>query len=123
MVLTHFTPIPMERYIRWLGSLLHAGSIKLSDAALDQDGDGLNNTQEFEKGTNPNDSDTDGDGENDDTDIFPQDPNNGQFVDSDQDGYNDSIEHNCQSDYQDFNSIPQDTDGDGICDPLIQLMI
>jgi len=89
-----------------------------SDWHLDQDGDGLNNTQEFEKGTNPNDSDTDGDGENDDTDIFPQDPNNGQFVDSDQDGYNDSIEYNCQSDYQDFNSIPQDTDGDGICDPL-----
>ena len=38
--------------------------------------------------------------------------------DSDQDGYNDSVEINCQSDHQNSNSIPQDTDGDGICDPL-----
>ena len=104
-----------------------------SDADLDNDMDNLSNLEEFDPSeinitsggatqfwtsTDPNNPDSDGDGENDDVDLFPTDPNNGQYVDSDQDGYNDSVEIDCQSDYQDFNSIPQDTDGDGICDPL-----
>ena len=89
-----------------------------SDVDLDNDMDGLTNIEEFLNATYPTNPDTDGDGENDNVDLFPQDPNNGQFVDSDQDGYNDSMEIDCQSDYQDINSIPQDTDGDGICDPL-----
>ena len=93
-----------------------------SDADLDNDMDNLSNLEEFDPSgvntTNPNNPDSDGDGENDDVDLFPKDPNNGQYVDSDQDGYNDSVEIDCQSDPQDFNSIPQDTDGDGICDPM-----
>ena len=94
-----------------------------SDADLDNDMDNLSNLEEFANGngpnvSNPNNPDSDGDGENDDVDLFPQDPNNGQYVDSDQDGYNDSVEIDCQSDPQDFNSIPQDTDGDGICDSM-----
>jgi hypothetical protein len=50
--------------------------------------------------------------------VIFDDSDNDSFADSDGDGYNDSVEFDCQSDYQDFNSIPQDTDGDGICDPL-----
>jgi hypothetical protein len=45
-----------------------------SDAALDSDSDGLNNTKEFEIGTEPDNEDTDGDGHNDGDDYYPTDP-------------------------------------------------
>lgn len=40
-----------------------------SDAALDNDADGLTNLQEFERGTNPNNPDTDNDGVNDGDEV------------------------------------------------------
>ncbi len=44
------------------------------DAELDSDSDGLNNTKEFEMGTEPNNADTDGDGHDDGDDYYPLDP-------------------------------------------------
>jgi hypothetical protein len=44
-----------------------------SDAKLDTDSDGLNNTKEFEIGTEPNNADTDGDGHDDGDDYYPLD--------------------------------------------------
>ena len=39
-------------------------------------------------------------------------------LDSDGDGFYDMTEEDCGSDPEDNNSVPLDTDGDGICDPL-----
>ena len=74
-------------------------------------------------------ADSDQDGVGDNADAFPNDPNettdsDGDGVgdnadqDEDNDGWNNTDEIDCQSDPNDPNSIPQDTDGDGICDPL-----
>lgn len=53
------------------------------DANGDPDGDGLTNSQEYARGTNPNNADTDGDGKPDNSDPYPNDPNDGEYSDSD----------------------------------------
>jgi len=95
----------------------------------DLDGDGVgDNSDVFPNDPNES-SDLDGDGVGDNSDAFPNDPNessdsDGDGVgdnsdqDEDNDGWNNTDEIDCQTDPADPNSIPQDTDGDGICDPL-----
>jgi len=96
-------------------------------ADSDQDGVG-DNADAFPNDPNET-TDSDGDGVGDNADAFPNNPNettdsDGDGVgdnadqDEDNDGWNNTDEIDCQSDPNDPNSIPQDTDGDGICDPL-----
>ncbi|MET1253961.1 Calx-beta domain-containing protein [Aliikangiella maris] len=59
-----------------------------SDAALDNDNDGLSNLQEFTAGTDPNNADTDGDSVVDSEDVFPTDPT--EWLDTDNDGIGDN---------------------------------
>ena len=68
----------------------------LVEGPCDPDGDGLDNTTELLRGTNPFSADTDGDGRADGAEVN---------VDSDGDGLNDAIE-----------SRFTDTDGDGVVD-------
>ena len=82
------------------------------DAALDSDGDGLTNLQEFERGTKPDDDDTDNDGLKDgaELDLYFTNP----FVaDTDGDGLSDGAEVDGDP-VNDFESDPTlaDTDGD-----------
>ena len=100
-----------------------------SNESSDLDGDGVgDNSDAFPYDSNES-SDSDGDGVGDNSDAFPNDPNessdsDGDGVgdnsdqDEDNDGWNNTDEIDCQTDPADPNSIPQDTDGDGICDPL-----
>ena len=68
-------------------------------------------------------SDIDTDGVYDKNDECPATPY-GSFVqlngcsDTDLDGWDDSVEIDCNSDYQNPTSVPVDYDQDGICDPL-----
>ena len=68
-------------------------------------------------------SDVDSDGVFDKTDQCPATPY-GSIVqtngcsDADLDGWDDSVEIECNSDYQNPTSIPVDFDQDGICDPM-----
>jgi len=95
---------------------------------MDSDGDGLCDYLDL---------DGDNDGVNDADDYFPDDPcaftdTDGDGMpnkieedcqttlveddDDDDDGWTDAIELTCGSDHMDFQSIPADLDGDGICD-------
>jgi len=78
-------------------------------AAVDSDGDGLTNLQEYQRRSDPRNADTDGDGLNDGTESA----NNALFADSDGDGLSDKAELTA--------GIPSnpnlaDTDGDGLSD-------
>ena len=84
----------------------------------DQDGDGI---------ADPIDPDDDNDGVPDKTDTFPYDPNESQDTDSDgigdnadpdddNDGYSDIIEIIAGSNPKDVQDIPEDSDGDFVCD-------
>ena len=96
---------------------------------MDSDNDSVgDNSDAFPYDSNES-SDSDGDGVGDNSDAFPNDPNessdsDGDGIgdnsdqDDDNDGWNNTDEIDCQTDPADLNSIPQDTDGDGICDPL-----
>ena len=91
------------------------------DAALDLDGDGLTNLQEFARGTNPRLADTDGDGLNDrvetNTGIYVSPTNTGSnplLADTDGDGLNDGREVNALP--APTNPNLADTDGDGRSD-------
>ena len=75
------------------------------------------------------DPDDDGDGFGDDVDVFPDNPNewmdtdidglgDNEDNDDDGDGWLDTSENSCGSDSMDSTSVPNDTDGDGICDEL-----
>ncbi|PYI89562.1 MAG: hypothetical protein DME26_00930 [Verrucomicrobia bacterium] len=96
-----------------------------SDAAKDQDNDGLTNLEEFQKGTNPANPDTDGDGVADGAEVHrmvagqpaPTDP---LRQDTDGDGLSDKAEtgtgiFNSAMDTG-SNPLVQDTDGDGVAD-------
>lgn len=88
---------------------LEPGSVAL--AAVDSDGDGLNNSQEFQHRTDPHQADTDGDGLNDGQEVaLGTNPRN---ADSDGDGLSDSAELNSP-----IASNPNlaDSDGDGVSD-------
>ena len=96
-----------------------------SDAAKDQDNDGLTNLEEFQKGTNPANPDTDGDGVADGAEVHrmvagqpaPTDP---LRQDTDGDGLSDKAEtgtgiFNSAMDTG-SNPLVQDSDGDGFLD-------
>jgi hypothetical protein len=114
---------------------------------LDFDGDGWNDDDEVDCGSDPLnatdypgdvdadgicdllDSDTDGDGVIDSEDAFPEDPNEssdndgdgtGDNVDFDNDNdmWNNTDELDCMTDPMDATSVPTDYDGDWICDLL-----
>lgn len=82
-----------------------------SDAALDEDNDGLSNLEEFQNNTIPNDEDSDDDGltDSDEVNTHGTNPLN---ADSDDDGLTDFAELNTT------NTLPldNDTDDDGITD-------
>jgi hypothetical protein len=82
-----------------------------SDAALDEDNDGLSNLEEFQNGTHPDDEDSDDDGltDGDEVNTHGTDP---LKTDSDNDGLTDFDELNTT------NTLPldNDTDDDGITD-------
>ncbi len=96
-----------------------------ADAAKDQDGDGLTNLQEFQKGTAPDKADTDGDGISDGAEVnrtaagqpAPTDP---LKKDTDGDGLSDKVETGTGvfASANDTGSDPlkADTDGDGFSD-------
>jgi len=113
--------------------------------SLDADGDGFYDEVEYSCGSDPFDNasvpadtdndgicdaldeDMDGDGVDNANDTFPDDANessdndgdgmgdNGDY-DDDNDGWNDTAEYACGSDPLDSGSVPDDLDGDGICD-------
>lgn len=86
---------------------LQPGSLAL--AAADTDGDGLSNSQEFTRGSNPRLADTDGDGLNDNQETA----SNALNADSDGDGLSDFAEANAPIP---TNPNLADTDGDGVND-------
>jgi uncharacterized protein (DUF1800 family) len=88
---------------------LQPGSAALT--AIDSDGDGLTNLQEFQRGTNPRRADTDGDGLSDLSEgVYGTNPVN---ADTDGDGLSDFAEVNALIP---TNPLLADTDGDGIND-------
>ena len=80
-----------------------------TDAARDDDRDGLSNTQEFLRATNPQVADTDGDGLNDGAEITAG--ANPLVADTDGDGLLDGLEVSLGT-----NPVLADTDGDGAPD-------
>ncbi|KAB7627950.1 putative Ig domain-containing protein [Alkalilimnicola sp. S0819] len=61
-----------------------------ADATADPDGDTLDNTTEYQRGTDPQRADTDGDGHNDNVDAFPLDE--AEWGDNDGDGTGDNAD-------------------------------
>jgi uncharacterized protein (DUF1800 family) len=86
---------------------LQPGSVAL--AGMDSDGDGLSNSQEFQRGSDPRQADTDGDGLSDSAESIA----NALNADSDGDGLSDGAE--VQSPIP-SNPNLADTDGDGVND-------
>lgn len=82
-----------------------------SDAALDEDNDGLTNLEEFEAGTAPDDEDTDDDtlSDGDEIEVHLTNP---LSEDSDSDGLLDGVEVNSTK----TNPLKMDSDDDGIYD-------
>ena len=99
------------------------------NADIDDDNDGLTDSEEANIGTNPLNWDTDGDDVSDLTDC---DPINGELytdtdldgvcdeVDEDADGdnWNNDQEFDCLTDWLDVSSVPSDLDSDGVCDVM-----
>ena len=96
----------------------HFGNIEAQNGEGDPDGDGLNNEDEQENGTDPNEADSDADGLNDKAEIDggldPLDD------DVDDDGLEDGVETNTGTfvSAEDTGTDPKkkDTDGDGFSD-------
>jgi hypothetical protein len=92
---------------------------KLGDA----DDDGIPDSQERIRGTDPQRADTDGDGTNDPTDAFPTDAT--RSVDTDRDGVDDAADDDDDGDglvdaaelVKGSDPLLPDTDGDGKADP------
>ena len=80
--------------------------------SFDQDNDGVyDQWDDFPYDpTETNDSDGDGIGDNAD-------------VDDDGDGFSDFLEADCETDPLDYDSQPQDEDGDGVCNALDRIVI
>ena len=85
---------------------LHGLDPTVNDAALDLDGDGLTNGEEFQKNTDPQKQDTDGDTYLDGVDAFPRSA--ADWADSDGDGTGDN------SDKCPYDAL-NDIDADGVC--------
>ena len=104
-------------------------SLNSNDIPTDTDLDGYCNAIDAFP-LDPNEwEDSDGDGVGDNSDIFPEDPTettdtDGDGIgdnidpDADNDGWNDSDEDVCLTDWLDSSSVPGDIDSDGICDAL-----
>ncbi|BCU79853.1 DUF1800 family protein [Luteolibacter sp. LG18] len=92
---------------RWFEETYNLSDSNAADAALDPDGDGLTNLQEFQKGTNPTDPDTDNDGllDGQETTTDPL------KADTDGDGIVDGAETSS-------NPLLADSDGDGFPDNI-----
>ena len=90
---------------RW--ELANGFDITLNDSAVDADGDGLSNLQEYALNTNPQEADSDGDGLNDYQEVndLETDPNE---PDSDGDGFDDGVESSNGEDPNDASSYPGD---------------
>jgi alpha-galactosidase len=89
----------------------------------DDDGDGLTNSQEFQRGTRANLADTDGDGLNDGAEVAgagSRPPTNPLLIDTDGDGLNDGVESNTgvwvSGSDRGTNPNNPDTDRDGLRD-------
>ncbi len=82
-----------------------------TDAAFDQDADGLTNAEEFAVNGNPNVVDTDGDGliDGEEVNVYGTDPT---VSDTDLDGLDDGAEVNDRG----TDPADEDTDGDGLTD-------
>jgi hypothetical protein len=94
-----------------------------SDAALDQDADGLTNLQEYQLGTAPDLADTDGDGVSDSAEVNrPGGATNPLNPDTDQDGLRDGVETNTgvfvNATNTGSNPLVADSDGDTFLDGL-----
>lgn len=89
----------------------HALNPLVNDAALDPDGDGLTNLQEYQNNTDPHNSDTDSDGLTDGAEVntWHTNPLN---ADTDGDGLSDADEALVYH----TNPLVKDTDGDGLDD-------
>ena len=94
---------------------------------LDDDNDGLTDSEEESIGTDPLSRDTDSDGISDMDDCNPL--NGAMYTDTDSDGLCDESdpdadddgwvnedEFDCNTDWLDAFSVPSDLEGDGICD-------
>ncbi len=101
--------------------------IPLGYGSPDTDGDGLNDIEEAELGTDPNDPDTDGDGLTDGDEVGAQSDGYGTdptLFDTDDDGASDGDEIAAGTDPTDPNSVPgddepapdTDIDSDGLTD-------
>ncbi len=91
--------------------------VPLGYGAPDTDGDGLNDVEEENLGTDPEDADTDGDGLTDGEEILEYDTD-ALKVDTDFDGYNDGVEVEAGTDPLYAASFPaDDTDEDDDADP------
>ena len=90
---------------RW--ELANGFGVTLNDSAVDADGDGLSNLQEYALNTNPLEADSDGDGLNDYQEVndLETDPNE---PDSDGDGFDDGVESSTGEDPNDASSYPGD---------------
>ncbi|MGC6466785.1 MAG: LamG-like jellyroll fold domain-containing protein [Akkermansiaceae bacterium] len=82
-----------------------------TDASLDEEGDGLSNLEEFQRGTRPDDEDSDDDSlsDGDEVNVHLTNP---LVVDTDLDGLTDGEEVNTEG----TNPLLEDSDSDGIYD-------
>lgn len=95
---------------------VQGGQLEARVRQADQDMDGLSDSDEAARGSNPKNSDSDGDGRSDGDEILSGSDllsTEGTYTDSDDDGLSDSYEES-----HDLNPNSNDTDGDGLRDDL-----